>query len=30
MYEAYTLGECTDLVNLVKFVDGGRCWVKIN
>jgi len=28
MYEAYTLGENTDLVNIVRFVDGGRCWVK--
>lgn len=30
MYEAYTLGENTDLPNLVKFVDSGRCWVKSN
>lgn len=28
MYEAYTLNDCTDLPNLIRFVNDGRCWVK--
>ncbi|MCX6231112.1 MAG: hypothetical protein NTZ33_06170 [Bacteroidetes bacterium] len=28
VFEAYTLSKNTDLLNLLKFIDNKRCWVK--
>ena len=28
LYEAYPLTENTDLPNLIRFVDAGKCWIK--